>query len=102
MQWYGLGPRLPLLVALFALVPAGFATVRGTRRAAMFTAGAGVTATLVSTVPLTSQFWSFGLVYRLLFTVAGGIALAVLGVPFLVVGALIAVDAGEGSTDGLR
>ncbi|WP_340101167.1 hypothetical protein [Salinibaculum salinum] len=99
VQWYGLGPRLPLLVALFALVPAGFATVRGARWISILTAGAGVTAALVATVPLTSQFWTFGLAYRLLFAVAGAVALAVIGVPFLVVGALIAVDAGEGSID---
>ncbi|WP_302080191.1 hypothetical protein [Salinibaculum rarum] len=99
VQWYGLGPRLPLLVALFALVPAGFATVRGARWTAILTAGVGVIVALVATAPLTSQFWMFGLVARLLFAIAGAVSLAVLGVPFLVVGALAAGDAGERAID---
>ncbi len=95
VSWYGLGPRLPILVALFTLVPAGFATVRGSRRLAILTAGAGVTGALAATVPLTTQFWTAGLVYRLSFAMVDAVSIAVLGMPFLVVGSLIATGASE-------
>jgi hypothetical protein len=90
VYWFGLGPRLPTLVALFALVPAGYAVRRGARRRGVVTAVAGVTAALALTVPLTARLWPFTLVQQLIFAVVAALALIPVGLPFLVVGSVLA------------
>lgn len=90
VYWFGLGPRLPTLVALFALVPAGYAVRRGARRRGVVTAVAGVTAALALTVPLTARLWPFTLVQQLIFAVVAALALIPVGLPFLVIGSVLA------------
>lgn len=79
---------VPFLLALFALFPAGFALGRGRRRLAVGTAVAGFA---LSVLPLASPFApsAWGVLFVPLFLSASAGAIALLGLPLLVVGAAL-------------
>ena len=85
--------HLPLFLALFAFVPAGFALRRGHYRRGVSVAAAGVAVALVSVVPLTVNYWPMGPSRRVLVGTIGGLTLAAAGIPFLAVGGALAVRA---------
>jgi hypothetical protein len=102
VYWFGLASRLPTLLALFALVPAGYAVRRGARRRGVLTAVTGVIVALALTVPLTARLWPFTLAQRLVFAVVSALALVAVGLPFLIVGSALArVPAGRVSDGSL-
>ncbi|SEO44541.1 hypothetical protein SAMN04487948_102449 [Halogranum amylolyticum] len=78
-------------VALFALLPAGYAAGRGDRRLALATAVSGFLVTILPLVPVTTPALGNGLLVALL-TLVGGTAVAVVGSPLLTVGASLAAD----------
>ncbi|MFC7135195.1 MULTISPECIES: hypothetical protein [Salinibaculum] len=90
VPWFGLGPRLALLTAVFAFLPAGFALRRGQRRLGVATAAAGVVLALGATTPLVDTYQVFGLGFRVVLALGDALWLAALGVPLLVVGAALA------------
>jgi hypothetical protein len=100
LLWYGLGPRLPSLLALFALVPAGFALQQGARWRGVVTSVAAALVALVPVVHLTDRFVPFGLSTRVLFAVGEAVGLVLVGLPFLLLGAVLAVDAEGGQDSG--
>ena len=85
---FGVATRLPMFVALFALVPAGFAVQRGNPRRGVSVAVFGVALALFLVVPLTANYWPMGPLRRVLVGTLDALALTVAGVPFLAVGAL--------------
>jgi hypothetical protein len=87
---YGLVARLPTLVALFAFVPAGYAVQRGHLWRGALTAAAGVGVALGLAVPLTTTYSPFRLGTRIVVATASALALAVVGLPLLAVGARLA------------
>jgi hypothetical protein len=85
------GPRqatlaaVPFLVALFALLPAGYALGRDRPRLAVGTAVAGFALALLPTVPLFAP-GATGAVLGVLLAVVDGAVLLVVGTPLLLVG----------------
>jgi hypothetical protein len=94
------GPRratlaaVPFVVALFALLPAGYALGRGRRRLAAATAVAGFALALLPTVPLLTPGVT-GAVVGVLLAVVDGTAVLVVGAPLLLVGAALGDAAGD-------
>lgn len=84
------------LVALFALLPAGYAAGRGNRRLAIVTAVFGFFVAILPLVPLTTPALGNGLLVALL-ALVGGTVVAVVGSPLLIAGALLAVDSSDTS-----
>lgn len=82
---------------VFALLPAGYALGQGKRRLSVATVVVGFAAALVPLTPFLSPILGFGLILVALFLVYA-VALAVLGVPLLVVGASLAPSASPGPT----
>jgi hypothetical protein len=94
------GPRqatlaaVPFVVALFALLPAGYALGRNRPRLAVATAVAGFALALLPTVPLLTPR-ATGAVLGVLLAVVDGTALLVVGAPLLLVGAALGDVVGD-------
>ena len=100
IYWFGLDSRLPAVLALFALVPAGYASGSGATRRGILTAVTGVVVALSLTIPLTARLWPFTLAQRLTVAVATALVLVSLGIPFLLTGALLARSGADTAGDG--
>ncbi|UPW00441.1 hypothetical protein M0R88_18300 [Halorussus gelatinilyticus] len=91
---YSLLSSFPLLVAVFALLPAGYAFGRGNRRLAVATAAVGFALSTLPFGSLLSPTTGFGPFVAVFVAVYAGVVAAV-GAPLLVVGASLAGSSGD-------
>ncbi len=90
VPWIGIRPRLPLFLAVFAFLPAGFAVGHGRRLRAGLTIAAGVAVSSVLTTPLATPVRVVPLAVQLLSAIGDSVGILVVGVPLLLFGTALA------------
>jgi len=90
VPWIGIRPRLPLFLAVFAFLPAGFAVGHGRRWRAGLTIATGVAVASVLTTPLATPVRVAPLAVQYLSAIADSVGILVFGVPLLLFGVVLA------------